>query len=248
MAKIIDAAAISGMVMERGEEDPHEALRQFHEAAERLNGTGVDLVVTCETMMMNQPAGTGEEPECPGKILDAYRTFARENRCVVAGAARTMTPEGPRQSIVYYGPNGENWEFTICFSSYYHGGTVMANWAFRTRAFQVGAQKDIGSEIYDPLGRRINATAYYNRIARGRINLDHIVCRRSGNSEKYPEIMRKYGKKVLIDLDSPSACGIIYSCNDEFTARDIAEEFGLVPREELLRQSRELRKQVMGIR
>ena len=124
----------------------------------------------------------------------------------------------------------------------------MANWAFRTRAFLVGALKDIGSEIYDPLGRRINATTYYNRIARARINLDYIVCHGSDNSAKYPEIMRKYGKKVLIDLDSPSACGIVYSCTDEFTARDIAEEFELVPLDEYLCRSRRLRKQASGSR
>ena len=302
MAKIIDVAAISGMVMERGEEGPREALRQFYEAAEMLKGTGIDLVVTCETMMMNQPAETGEDPECPGEILEAYRTFAGENRGVVAGAARTMTPEGPRQSIVFYGPDGEKLGIyhkmfptpeailagtvpgdravvvdtptgklggilcydlnfdelrdqymelapqILCFSSYFHGGTVMANWAFRTRAFLVGALKDIGSEIYDPLGRRINATTYYNRIARARINLDYIVCHGSDNSAKYPEIMRKYGKKVLIDLDSPSACGIVYSCTDEFTARDIAEEFELVPLNEYLCRSRRLRKQASGIR
>lgn len=301
MAKILDVAAISGMVMERGEEDPREALRQFKEAAGMLQGTGADLVVSCETMMMNQPRGTGEDPEHPGEILNAYRNFARENRCVVAGASCTITPEGRRQSIVYYGPDGEKLGIyhkmfptpaaikagtvpgngavvvdtpagklggilcydlnfdelrdqymelapqILCFSSYFHGGTVMANWAFRSRAFLVGAIKDIGSEIYDPLGRRINATTYCNRIARARINIDYVVCHGDRNSEKYPEIMRKYGKKVLIDLDSPSGCGLIYSCTDEFTARDIAEEFELLPLEKLLRQSRQLRKQALGI-
>ena len=298
MAKFIDVAAISGMVMERQEEGPREALRQFNEAAERLKGTGVDLVVTCETMMMNQTPKTGEDPDHPGEILEAYRTFARENRCTVAGASRTISPEGPRQSIVFYGPDGERLGIyhkmfptipaikagtipgdgavavdtpagrlggllcydlnfdelrdqyvklapqILCFSSYYHGGTVMANWAFRTGAFLVGAIKDIGSEIYDPLGRRINATTYYHRIARARINIDYVVC---FGAERYPEIMRKYGKKVLIDHDSPSARGIVYSCTDEFTAQDIAAEFGLTPVQELLRESRELRKKVLAV-
>jgi hypothetical protein len=72
MAKILNVAAVNGMVMERGEESPREAMIQFEEAVKRLDGTGVDLVVTCETMMMNQPAGTGEDPENPGEILSAY--------------------------------------------------------------------------------------------------------------------------------------------------------------------------------
>lgn len=301
MAKYIDVAAVSGMVLERQEEGPREALNQFLEAAERLEGTGVDLVVTCETMMMNQAAGTGEDPAHPGEILEAFRTFARENHCTVVGASRTLCPE-PRQSLVYYGPDGEQLGIyhkmfptpeaikagtvpgegavvvdtpagklggilcydlnfdelrdqyialkpqILCFSSYYHGGTAMVNWAFRTGAFMVGAIKDIGSEIYDPLGRRLNATTYYHRIARARINIDYFFCHGgSGNAEKYPEIMRKYGKKVLIDHDSPSACGIIYSCTDEFTAQDLAKEFELVPLCETLQYSREVRAKALKI-
>ena len=76
MAKILNVAAVNGMVIERGEESPREAMIQFEEAVKRLDGTGVDLVVTCETMMMNQPAGTGEDPENPGELLSAYSDFA----------------------------------------------------------------------------------------------------------------------------------------------------------------------------
>ena len=72
MSKIINVATIGGMVMERGEESPDEPLRQFREAAQKLDGTGVDLVITCETMMMNQPVGSGENPENPGPILTEY--------------------------------------------------------------------------------------------------------------------------------------------------------------------------------
>ena len=90
MSKIINVATIGGMVMERGEESPDEPLRQFREAAQKLDGTGVDLVITCETMMMNQPVGSGENPENPGPILTEYMEFAKRNRCTVAGAARIL--------------------------------------------------------------------------------------------------------------------------------------------------------------
>ena len=299
MAKIIDVAAISGMVMERGEESPREALRQFDEGCEKLKGTGVDLVVTCETMMMNQAPGTGEDPAHPGELLEAYSSFARENNCTVAGALRTMYPDGSRQSLVYYGPSGEylgvyhkmfptqaalakgtipgkgavavdtpagrlggalcfdlNFDELrdeyiplqldiLCFSSYFHGGPILGNWAFRTRSFAVGAIKDLGSEIYDPLGRRINVTTYYNRIARDRINLDRVVLHGDGNCEKYPDIMRKYGKKVLIDQDSPSAYAILYSTSEETSAAGIAEEFGLITAENFLNACRQARQKAL---
>lgn len=102
MSKIINVATIGGMVMERGEESPDEPLHQFREAAQKLDGTGVDLVITCETMMMNQPVGSGENPENPGPILTEYMEFAKRNRCTVAGAARILVGGRSRQSILYY--------------------------------------------------------------------------------------------------------------------------------------------------
>ncbi len=300
MSKILDVAGISGMVMERQEESQEEPLIQFREAAKKLDGTGVDLVVTCETMMMSQPAGTGEDIRHPGELLQEYIAFARRNHCTIAGCLRTMYPDGGRQSLVYYGTEGQylgayhkmfptdaamrggtipgegavtvetpagrlggalcfdlNFDELrdayivqapdiICFSSYFHGGPVMQNWAFRTHAFLIGAIKDCASEIYDPLGRRINTTTYYNRIARARINLDRFVMHGAYNSEKYADIQRKYGKKVLIDHDSPSGQGILYSCTNEFTAQDIAREFDLLPVEAYFNKCRKLRRECLA--
>ena len=107
MAKILNIAAINGMVLERGEEPDGEELRQLNEALVNLDGTGVDLVVTCETMMMSQKTGTGEELDNPGPRLTAFRDFAKRNKCVVAGACRLILDGNPRQSIVYYGHEGE---------------------------------------------------------------------------------------------------------------------------------------------
>ena len=296
MAKILNVAAINGMVMERGEESSREALIQFEEAAKRLDGTGVDLVVTCETMMMNQPAGTGEDPENPGELLSAYIDFACRNRCVVAGAARTIVNGEPRQSILYYGPDGEllgmyhkmfptpqaiakgtvpgdganivdtpagklggilcfdlNFDELrdgyvalapdiLCFSSYYNGGKpVQSNWALRTHAFMVSALKDGCSEIYDPLGRLINTSTYYNRIAWARINTDRFVMHGCENSDKFPDIRRKYKDQVFIDVDSLSAHSVLYSYSEEKSALDIAKEFELCPIEEYLKSCRQLR-------
>lgn len=299
MAKFINVATIGGMVMERGEESPDEPLRQFREAAQKLDGTGVDLVITCETMMMNQPVGSGENPENPGPILTEYMEFARRNRCTVAGAARILVEGRSRQSILYYGPDGSllgmyhkmfptdvsirkgtlpgsgavavdtpagrlggilcfdlNFDelrdkYTLlqpdilCFSSYFHGSHVQANWALRTHAFFAGAVKDGTSDILDPLGRVINSTTYYNRIAWARINLDRFVMHGACNSEKWPDIRRKYRDKILIDSDSPSGFAVLYSCTDEFTAKNVATEFGLVSAEDYLNGCRKLRENVL---
>lgn len=296
MAKFLNVAAINGMVMERGEEPDLEELRQFNEAAEQLEGTGIDLVVTCETMMMTQKPGTGEDLNNPGPRLTAYREFAKRNKCVVAGALRLMVDDKPYQSIVYYGHNGEvlglyhkmfptpealakgtipgkggtvidtpagklggilcfdlNFDELrddyvamapdiLCFSSYYNGGVIKSNWAVRTHAFMVCALKDGCSEILDPLGRTINMSTYYKRIAQARINIDRFVMHGSNNAEKFADIRRKYKDQVLIDEDSPSAFSVLYSCSEDITALDIAKEYELISVEEYFSNCRKSRK------
>ena len=298
MAKFLNVAAINGMVMERGEEKDGEELIQFNEAAEQLEGTGVDLVVTCETMMMSQKAGTGEDLNDPGPRLTAYSEFAKRNKCVVAGAVRLMIDGKPYQSIVYYGHHGEvlglyhktfptpqalakgtipgtggtvidtpagklggilcfdlNFDELrddyiamapdiLCFSSYYNGGIIKNNWAVRSRAFMVCALKDGCSEIIDPLGRTINTSTYYKRIAQARINIDRFVMH-GENAGKFADIRRKYKNQVLIDEDSPSAFAVLYSCSDEITALDIAKEFELQSIEDYLAECRNFRAKSM---
>ena len=61
MSKIINVATIGGMVMERGEESPEEPLRQFREAAQKLDGTGVDLVITCRKRRKSGKSGTDSD-------------------------------------------------------------------------------------------------------------------------------------------------------------------------------------------
>lgn len=295
MSRIIDVAAVGGMVMERGEEAPDEPIRQFREAAEKLDGTGIDLVVTCETMLMNQKVGSGEDPDHPGPLMTEYHDFSLRNHCTVAGVVRTLIDGVSRQSIVYYGPDGNilgmyhkmfptdasikmgtrpgegavvvdtpagrlggalcfdlNFDElrdgyiplkpdVLCFGSYFHGDLLQPNWAYKTHSFFVGAVKDGNSTIYDPLGRLLNATTYYNRIARARINLDRFVMHGAYNSEKVPLIQQKYKDKVLIDHHSPIGCGILYSCTDEFTAQDVAKEFGLIDVEDFWKTCRALR-------
>lgn len=297
MAKFLNVAAINGMVMERGEEPDLEELRQFNEAAEQLDGTGINLVVTCETMMMTQKPGTGEDLNNPGPRLTAYSEFAKRNKCVVAGALRLMIDGKPYQSIVYYGHNGEvlglyhkmfptpqalakgtipgkggtvidtpagklggilcfdlNFDELrddyismapdiLCFSSYYNGGVIKNNWAVRTHAFMVCALKDGCSEILDPLGRTINMSTYYKRIAQARINIDRFVMHGSDNAEKFADIRRKYKDQVLIDEDSPSAFAVLYSCSNDVTALDIAKEYELVSVEEYFSNCRKSRKE-----
>ncbi|NLZ63933.1 MAG: carbon-nitrogen hydrolase family protein [Lentisphaerae bacterium] len=296
MAKFINVASIHAMVNERQDEPPGEALRQFREATALLDGTGVDLVVTSEVMIMQQTPETAESIADPGPMLSAYRDFARRNACTIAGVSLTREGSKIYQSIVFYGPEGQylgcyhkmfptiqalnkgispghsavvvdtpagrlggiicfdlNFdelrdEYTrlapdiLCFASYYHGGHIQANWAFRTHAFFVGAIKDATSDILDPLGRIICSTTYYHRIAWARINLDRFVMHGDGNARKYPDIRRKYKDKILLDIQVPTGLGVLYSLSDEFSAADIAREFELRSAQEFFAAARATRQ------
>ncbi len=117
-----------------------------------------------------------------------------------SGAVAVDTPAGRLGGILCFDLNFDELrdEYTrlrpdiLCFSSYFHGAHVQANWALRTHAFFAGAVKDGTSDILDPLGRVLNSTTYYNRIAWARINLDRFVMHGACNSEKWPDIRRKY--------------------------------------------------------
>ena len=63
----------------------------------------------------------------------------------------------------------------LCFSSMFHGDHLQKSWAYRARAFFVGAVKDACSSVIDPLGRELAESCYYNRIARARNALRKVL-------------------------------------------------------------------------
>ncbi len=301
MAKIIDVAAVHFNVSERGNQGREDALRQFREAEERLDGTGVDLVVTCEGMStLGWSRAGAERLDAPGELLTTYRDFALRNRCTVAGsvtlsrgdelfnalvliapdgtfpgwyaksyptsrelergvvpgtgAAVTETPAGVLGGVICFDLNfdalAEEYRILkpdiLCFSSMFHGDHLQRSWAYRTRAFFVGAVKDACSSVIDPLGREIAESCFYNRIARARINLDRFIMHQDLNIEKFPLIRRKYGKEVLIDTNSRLGVSLLYSCTPERTAREIAGEFELVELDSFLTTSARMAKRRPG--
>ncbi len=107
MARYINIASIHFNVSERKETSTEEALKQFREAEERLDGTHVDLVVTCEGMaMLGQTMSQAESLERPGPLFAAYREFARRNRCTIAGSLKLKDGAEIYNALVFIGPDG----------------------------------------------------------------------------------------------------------------------------------------------
>ncbi|MCF6176798.1 MAG: carbon-nitrogen hydrolase family protein [Victivallaceae bacterium] len=110
MAKFVNIASVHFQITaERGVPDAQQkVLEQFAEATERLNGTGVDLLITCEGMeSIGQTVTQAESPERPGALYETYRKFAVENRCTVAGSIKLEADGNVYNALAFIGPDGQ---------------------------------------------------------------------------------------------------------------------------------------------
>lgn len=83
------------------------ALDQWRAACERLDGTGVQLVVTCEGMeSVGQGVEDAEDPARPGAFLGAYAAFAIRNRCTVVGSVKLRVDGRVHNAQALVGPDG----------------------------------------------------------------------------------------------------------------------------------------------
>ena len=110
MSKLINIAAVHFEInVERGAPEAQgKVLEQFKTATDRLDGTGVDLLITCEGMeAIGQTIEQAESPDKPGPMYNAYRDFALRNKCTVAGSIKLEDEEKVYNALVFIGPEGE---------------------------------------------------------------------------------------------------------------------------------------------
>jgi predicted amidohydrolase len=106
MARHIDLACIHFNMPDSGGEPGREsAMDQWSAACERLDGTGIELVVTCEAMAF-VAQGPAEEPARPGPLLQAYADFAVRNRCTVIGSVKLEEDAKVFNAQAMIGPDG----------------------------------------------------------------------------------------------------------------------------------------------
>ncbi|MBL8991703.1 MAG: carbon-nitrogen hydrolase family protein [Spirochaetia bacterium] len=107
MARFVNIAAVHFQVSEQGKDPRETALRQFREAEALLDGTKVDLVVTCEGMeAVGQSMEEAEHVSKPGPFLEAYQSFAKRNRTTVAGSIKWDEDGKVFNALVFVGPDG----------------------------------------------------------------------------------------------------------------------------------------------
>jgi hypothetical protein len=113
----------------------------------------------------------------------------------------------------------------ILFSSMYHGGLMQEYWAYSCRAHFVGALHNLRSSILSPVGTELAHTTNYMDYVTHAINLDCEVVHLDYNWEKLDAAKAKYGDKVKVFDPGHLGSVLISSESDEFSVKDIIEEF-----------------------
>jgi len=116
----------------------------------------------------------------------------------------------------------------MIFSSMYHGGLMQAQWAYQLRSFFVSSLPRFGCGILDPFGRPVKLTDCYSMVARATVNLDRAMVHLADNQVKFPDIEKKYGDEVIVDIPPDIGPALIYSTVAHRTAMDIVREFELI--------------------
>lgn len=85
-----------------------QVLRDLRSDLATLEGSGIDLVVTCEGVeSRGQSLAQAESVDSPGEILSIYRDFARANGAVVAGSIKLAEDGLVYNAVVLALPSGE---------------------------------------------------------------------------------------------------------------------------------------------
>ncbi len=109
MSNFINIAAVHFNInAERGTTDAQrKVLEQFKYATDRLDGTGIDLLITCEGMeAIGQTIAQAENSKNPGSMYNAYCDFAMRNKCTVAGSIKLEDDGKVYNALVFIGPDG----------------------------------------------------------------------------------------------------------------------------------------------
>ncbi len=141
----------------------------------------------------------------------------------------------------------------VFFPSMFIAGDRLLHWA-RDFGFYVVSSCPARSYIVDMAGRFLAETGgeipqvrsgTVPPIASAVINVDRCLFHLDFNQKKLPDILKKYGAGVEVELHSPEAHFTLASVMDDVTLDDIIEEFELEPWTAYLDRARGVRRDVL---
>ncbi len=117
----------------------------------------------------------------------------------------------------------------LVFPSMYHGGLMQSYWAYTCRSHFAGAIGVGGPPctVLNPLGEVVAISTNYYHFITTTVNLDCAVIHLDENLVHFHDMKRKYGKDLIIRDPGQLGAVLLTSESDEFTVKEVIEEFGL---------------------
>ncbi len=143
----------------------------------------------------------------------------------------------------------ENGARLVFFPSMFIAGQRLLHWA-RDFGFYIVSSCPARSYIVDMAGRFLCETGReINQVSAGLvppiatavINMDREFFHLDYNQNKFPDIVKKYGPGVEIEIHYPEAHFTLASTMEDVTVEDIIEEFDLLPWRRYLAKARKFR-------
>jgi hypothetical protein len=145
----------------------------------------------------------------------------------------------------------ENGARLVVFASAFIAGHRLLHWA-RDFGFYILSSCSARSYLVDMSGRFLGETGHeINQVRSGLVppiysgvvNMDRMLFHLDYNQQKFPEMLKKYGAGVDIEIHYPEAHFTLASVMDDVTVEDIVEEFNLEPWTAYLARSRAVREE-----
>ena len=132
----------------------------------------------------------------------------------------------------------------VVFPTQFGGGKILNSYAVLFNMYIISAYSDY-SRMVDPFGR--DSEAMGTRIEVYRWNLFPPVLTRSINfyyaivglsniTAALPNIRKKYGSRIKVEVDQGTSIAMIESLSEEVTAKDIMSEYGLIAYADFLKE------------
>lgn len=141
----------------------------------------------------------------------------------------------------------------VFWPSMYWGGDLLSHWALRY-GFYMGAAYAAESAIVDMGGRFLARRGYGTSQVQGKrlppwvtveINTDREVFHLDQNQNKFPELLRKFGPDIAIEVYQPEAFFTLASLSPDFTVEDIIRDYKLETLRDYLARSKAFREKRM---
>ncbi len=133
----------------------------------------------------------------------------------------------------------------VVFSSMYRGGLSARIWAYDFGCYLLSSTPSEMSHLCDPLGRVIADLWHYQPVMARSINLDFEILHIDENGAKWPEIRKRFGPRVALDILGPEGVFMMTSRHPEMSIRDIIAALELEPRTDYFERASQARERAL---